>query len=215
MGSSSNDDLVVKWYVNDDLLYQWIYGSKPRASEEYMHYIDSTYNASTDPNMEYRAVKLIKPSHLITGKIRCSISAQDGEDEASRDMLVYSPEKVFRLLHPKMSHDSRLLIAKCLAEDIFPKPIIKILRDNQTVEEQKVNYKLNPDDGRYSAETVVELRMAEIQLPTTFECQVSIKSANYTSNRKYVYNDGNRQNFSLTFIIIISILVAGTTIVDI
>lgn len=89
MEGSSNLALVVKWYVNQELLYQWIHGLQPMGSEEFRQYVDQSYKASKDPDMEYRAVKLVRPSHSLSGKVRCSISAQEGEDEAEGEMLVY------------------------------------------------------------------------------------------------------------------------------
>lgn len=89
MDGSTNQALVVKWYVNDELLYQWIHGSAPKGSEEFQQYVDTTYKADTNKDMEYRAVKLVRPSHDLSGKVRCSISSLDSEDEAVGELLVY------------------------------------------------------------------------------------------------------------------------------
>lgn len=89
MGKSKNTGLVIKWYVNQELIYQWIHGYKPKGSDEFRKYIDETYKASSDPNEMYRAVKLVRLGHELSGNVRCVISTQYDEAEASREMLVY------------------------------------------------------------------------------------------------------------------------------
>lgn len=81
--------LVIKWYIKQEQIYQWIHGMPPSGSREYLEYVDDTFNASTDPITMYRAVKLKKVSHELSGDVRCSISTQFDEAEAVRRMLVY------------------------------------------------------------------------------------------------------------------------------
>ncbi|KAK0170099.1 hypothetical protein PV328_010702 [Microctonus aethiopoides] len=180
MESSSNAALVVKWYVNQELIYQWIHGSKPKGSDEFQQYIDETYKASSDPNTMYRAVKLVRPGHELSGKVRCSISSQDDETDAEKHMLVYSTEKVFRLSHPTTNGDSTQLTTTCLAEDLYPLPNVTLHRDNQLISEQKQYYK-NKTDGRFSVEVEANLPTEHLKLPTTFRCEITIEEANYTS----------------------------------
>ncbi|XP_057318442.1 uncharacterized protein LOC130663314 isoform X1 [Microplitis mediator] len=212
--SSTTAALVVKWYVDEELLYQWIHNSPPKGSDEFEKFVDATYKASNDPNTMYRAVKLVRPSHELSGKIRCSISTQEDETDASEDMLVYSPETVFRLSDPMINEDSTQLTTRCLAEDLYPLPTIKLFQDNQPIKKQKQYYK-NKTDGRYSVEAVATLWMDQIKLPTTFKCELFIKEANYTSIKTYVYNGGSAQsNVSLLLISLIIgfFLVTTTTI---
>lgn len=89
MGNSPKTGLVIKWFVNQDLLYQWIHGNMPTGSDEFQKYIDESYKASTDPDTMYRAVKLVRPGHELSGNVRCVISTQYDEADASRKMLVY------------------------------------------------------------------------------------------------------------------------------
>lgn len=89
LGSSSVRGLVIKWYVNRDVLYQWILGKKPTGSDEFEKYIDVSFKASDDPHTMYRAVKLVKPGHELSGDVRCVISTMFDEVQASKRMLVY------------------------------------------------------------------------------------------------------------------------------
>lgn len=89
LGSSSTAGLVIKWYVNQDVLYQWIHGKPPSGSDEFQKYIDVTFKASDDPRTMYRAVKLVRPGHELSGNVKCLISTIFDEAEAVRKMLVY------------------------------------------------------------------------------------------------------------------------------
>ncbi|XP_034935338.1 uncharacterized protein [Chelonus insularis] len=211
MELTSNVALVVKWYIKqNELLYQWIHDRRHRGSDEYRHYIDESYKASNDSNTMYRAVKLVKPSHELSGKVKCSISAQDAEVEATSDMLVYSPASVFRLFHPIINENSTRLTTRCVAEDLYPQPLIMLYRDNQPIENQKQFYE-NKSDGRFTAEVVANLWMNEIKLPTTFQCEVSIREANYTLVREIVYNGTSQSNVSLLISFITGFIITKAT----
>uniref|UniRef100_A0A0C9RX72 IGLON5 protein n=1 Tax=Fopius arisanus TaxID=64838 RepID=A0A0C9RX72_9HYME len=187
MGSSTNRALVVKWYINEDILYQWIYGRAPLGADEYQQYVDASYRASDDLDMEYRAVKLVRPSHELSGKVRCSISCQEDEDEAQGEMLVYSPEQLLRIAEPISNDETKQLSVTCLAESVYPLPIITIRQDNRTIKEQK-EYHNKKKDGRYDIGVSAVIPMENMNLPTKFQCEIHIAAANYTSIREYVYN---------------------------
>ena len=89
LGSSSTKDLVVKWYIDQDLLYQWIFNKEHTGSDEFKKYIDTSYKASNDPKTMYRAVKLVKPGHELSGNVKCKISTLFEEVERVKRMLVY------------------------------------------------------------------------------------------------------------------------------
>jgi hypothetical protein len=98
LGNSSTDGLVIKWFVNQDVLYQWIHGKVPTGSEEFKKYIDESFKASNDPRTMYRAVKLVRPSHELSGNVTCLISSMYGEARAIRKMLVYCEFPTFCLI---------------------------------------------------------------------------------------------------------------------
>ncbi|XP_015110348.1 uncharacterized protein LOC107036725 [Diachasma alloeum] len=211
MDGSSNLALVVKWYVNGEILYQWIHGRAPQGSEEFQQYIDKSYKASTNPDMEYRAVKLVRPSHDLSGKVRCSISTQDGEDEAEGELLVYSPERSLQIAEPISNDETKQLSVTCLAEDVYPLPIITIRRDNQTIKDQKV-YHNEKQDRRYNVGVLAVIPMEKMELPTKFQCEIHIAAANYTSIREYVYNGTDGLRLSLVTSFIIYVFVITTTV---
>lgn len=88
--NTSSRGLVVKWFLNNyDLVYQWIYNTKPQAIEPAMKYIDLEYRASEEPTSMYRAMKLVEPNIDLTGNYTCQISTFEDEVSEKRSMTVY------------------------------------------------------------------------------------------------------------------------------
>ncbi|XP_012250660.2 uncharacterized protein LOC105682972 [Athalia rosae] len=189
MGKSSNTGLTIKWYIGQDLLYQWIQGTPPKASEEFLNHVDASYRASDDPDTMYRAVKLVRPGPDLSGEYRCVVFTHDDEDEARGRMLVYSPEHRFRLLHLHRRNDdaNRQLIVECIAEGVFPQPKITLLTDAEVIRDQEHLY-LERADGRFDVKAVAVLDTETLQLPITLKCELYIQEANYTAIREYVYS---------------------------
>lgn len=69
------------------------------------------------------------------------------------------------------------------------------LNYRKPIEVQEHKYK-NNTDGRFNAEAIAVLEADKVELPTTFQCEVFIPEANYTSVEEYVYN-GNECSLNL------------------
>ncbi|XP_063981237.1 uncharacterized protein LOC135164632 [Diachasmimorpha longicaudata] len=211
MEGASTQALVVKWYINADILYQWIFGQPPQGSDEFRQYINASYKASDNPDMAYRAVMLVRPSHNLSGTVRCSVSAQQGEDEANGELLVYSPERSLRIAEPISNDITKELSVSCFAEEVYPEPIIRMSRDNQTIKElKKESNKI--DDGRFNVRVTADIPIEKIELPTKFRCEIHIAAANYTSIREYVYNGSEGLRLSLVLSFIIHLFVITTVL---
>ncbi|XP_014203723.1 uncharacterized protein LOC106636010 isoform X2 [Copidosoma floridanum] len=202
LSSSLTKGLVIKWYVNQDLIYQWIFGSKPSGSDEFQKYIDDTFKASDEPHSMYRAVKLVRPSHELSGDVKCLVSTMYDEVQAVRKMLVYSPEKSFKFLDPVPNNATNELTFACLAEDLYPRPQIKIKlhRNRKPMDIAYKEYYESKLDGRYKAKAAAAIKADKIELPAIFQCEISIPEANYTSAQEYVYNGSHVPCLSLLLI---------------
>ncbi|KAJ8682002.1 hypothetical protein QAD02_017794 [Eretmocerus hayati] len=201
LGSSSATGLVIKWFVNADPLYQWIHGKTPVGSEEFRKYIDVSFKASNDPKTMFRAVKLVKPGHELSGDVKCSIETMFDEVQASRRMLVYSPEKSLQIYQPSLNETTNRLTVICIAEDLYPRPRIVLYRDRRLIDRQEQKFRTK-EDGRFDAEAVAFLKADRILLPTVFRCEVTIPEANYTSVREYIYNGSHTSHLSLLLLTI-------------
>lgn len=81
--------MVVKWLLNDEVVYQWIPPQKPQALGILKQRVDLKYKASDDPKTVYRAMKIWNPTTDIAGEYKCVVSTFTDEDFRSRNMIVF------------------------------------------------------------------------------------------------------------------------------
>lgn len=84
-----DSELVVKWYLNDAVIYQWIPPQKPQALGLMKDKLNLTYRASDDPKMAYRAMKINNPTTLLAGEYKCFVSTFADEDFSMKNMIVF------------------------------------------------------------------------------------------------------------------------------
>ncbi|KAJ8965828.1 hypothetical protein NQ314_003875 [Rhamnusium bicolor] len=82
-------DLVVKWFLNDDTVYQWIPPQKPQSLGLLKDRIDLQYEATDDPKSVYRAIKIDNPTHDVAGEYKCFVSTFTDEDFTIKHMIVF------------------------------------------------------------------------------------------------------------------------------
>lgn len=87
--------MVVKWYLNDDIVYQWIPPHKPQSLGLLLNRLDLNYKASGDPKTVYRAMKILNPTIDIAGEYKCFVSTVADEDYNSKRMIVFGKLSCF------------------------------------------------------------------------------------------------------------------------
>ncbi|XP_046434084.1 uncharacterized protein LOC124186418 [Neodiprion fabricii] len=212
MGTSSNTGLTIKWHIGPKVLYQWVQGSPPRASEEFHKYVDVSYKASNNSNTMYRAVKLVRPGLELSGNYRCVVWTHDDEVEEEERMVVYSPENYFTIHQDYKSTDESNceLIVTCLAKGLSPLPTITLRKDMEEILQQKAV--IPRADGRYEVKSVAVMDAKRLRPPVTFKCEIHIQDANYTNFKEVVYSSCDARlprTFFLAAIFAVLILFAG------
>lgn len=82
-------NLVVKWFLNEERVYQWVPPEPPQAFGRMKGRLNLTYTASDDPNMTFRSMKIINPTTDIAGEYKCFVSTFADEDFTSKNMIVF------------------------------------------------------------------------------------------------------------------------------
>lgn len=85
-------DLVLKWFLNENLVYQWIPPQKPQSFGALKNKLNLTYKASDDPKSVYRAMYVLNPTTEIAGEYKCYVSSFTDEDFSIRNMIVFGKE---------------------------------------------------------------------------------------------------------------------------
>ncbi|XP_046910413.2 uncharacterized protein LOC124491760 isoform X2 [Dermatophagoides farinae] len=149
-----NDEmLVVKWFLNDDSqhIYQWIQSRDYRIySDKIKPYVDENFFVQ-DPKTRHRAIRLLNPPAILSGKYTCSVSSLQNEEINSTYLVIYEPARSFEMAaiedEENDHHDGNDnddddgFNITCTAFGIYPEPEIKLLKIksiNETLESYEI-----------------------------------------------------------------------------
>ncbi|XP_066147333.1 uncharacterized protein [Euwallacea fornicatus] len=184
-----DEGLVVKWFFNEKIypVYQWIPDAKPQELGILKGRLDLSHKISEDRYKKHRALKIEKLSPELAGNYTCSVSTFSSEDSQTKQMLVF--EKAFELKYPPLWYrsekESKIL---CYAEEVFPKPHMRLYLNNSEVENSTVRYQ-----ERHSGLFDVEIFTNAVNLVdgTTILCELNVALMNYTTKKEAIYYEGN------------------------
>lgn len=80
--------LVVKWYLNNNVVYQWIPPRAPTALGVFKNRIKKNFTFSDDPNKRHRGVAVIKPTLNFSGEYQCSVQSFQSSDKKSSHLQI-------------------------------------------------------------------------------------------------------------------------------
>ncbi|XP_060522227.1 uncharacterized protein LOC132699494 [Cylas formicarius] len=183
----SDSDLVVKWYFNKTLVYQWIPSTKmrPQGLGILKDRLNLEYQASVDVNSIHRALHILKAGPDLSGNYTCSVSTLEGEDIRTKSMLVLVSEKFFEL--KRVRADDGYIKVQCLADGVFPKPVMSLHSQEREITEAVVTSR--QIGHLYEISAIATL--PALEKPEEFSCKLHIPQANYTTRRETVFYPGN------------------------
>ncbi|XP_066252327.1 uncharacterized protein [Euwallacea similis] len=184
-----DEGLVVKWFFNEKIypVYQWIPDAKPQELGILKGRLDLSYKVSDDRYKKHRALKIGKLSPELGGNYTCSVSTFSSEDSQTKQMLIF--EKAFELKYPPLWYrsekESKIL---CYAEEVFPRPHMRLYLNNSEVENSTVRYQ-----ERHSGLFDVEIFTNAENLVdgTAILCELHVALTNYTIKKEAIYYEGN------------------------
>jgi hypothetical protein len=81
--SEQESGLVIKWFLNNQLVYQWIPPRMPTALSLLKNRIKKNFTVSDDPIKKYRGVAVTKPMLNFSGEYTCSVQTFQSSDKKS------------------------------------------------------------------------------------------------------------------------------------
>lgn len=81
--SENETGLVLKWFLNNQLVYQWIPPRLPSPMGLLKNRIKKNFIVSDDPIKRYRGVAVTKPTLNFTGEYACSVATFQSSDKKS------------------------------------------------------------------------------------------------------------------------------------
>ncbi|KAL1506120.1 hypothetical protein ABEB36_005544 [Hypothenemus hampei] len=183
-----DEGLVVKWFFNETTypVYQWIPDAKPQELRILKGRLDLSYRASEDRLKVHRALKIVKLGPELSGNYTCLVSTYSSEDRQTKRMSVFVPQKSLELKYPthwnrNEEEKSKIL---CYAEEIYPKPQMKLFLNNSEIENSTMKFQEKPS-GLFDVElfTIVD----NLTDGTAILCELNVRLANYTVRKEAVY----------------------------
>lgn len=81
--SDDESGLVIKWFLNNQLVYQWIPPRLPTALAVFKNRIKRNFTLSDDPIKKYRGLAVTKPMLNFSGEYTCSVQTFQSSDKKS------------------------------------------------------------------------------------------------------------------------------------
>jgi len=87
--------------------------------------VDSSYEASKDPNKQYSSLALINPSISSTGDYKCVVQSETDSDTVHKTVQVIDTRNnTLRLARYQIQNETQL---ECTISNVFPKPTLTIM----------------------------------------------------------------------------------------
>jgi hypothetical protein len=86
--SDDENGLVIKWFLNNSLVYQWIPPRAPTALGVFKNRIRKNFTVSEDPSKRYRSVEVLKPLMNFSGEYTCSVQSFQSIDKKSSHLQI-------------------------------------------------------------------------------------------------------------------------------
>lgn len=186
-----DSELVVKWYLNDAVVYQWIPPHKPQALGIMKDRVNLSYVSSDDPKMAYRSMQIINPTTNIAGEYKCFVSTFTDEDFSMKSMIVFVPEKSLELFHS--GHTNQKINFTCTATEVYPEPKLTVFKDKKDEFENR-NYLQAVEwstsrlpTGRYSVTITTSILLNKIAAGSLVHCELKIPGTGYVKRKSMLY----------------------------
>ncbi|KAH8261652.1 hypothetical protein KR044_012984, partial [Drosophila immigrans] len=173
--------LTVKWFRNDNTIYQWIRGSKPTPIPEFKNDVDSTYETSKDPNKQYSSLALINPTISSTGDYKCVVQTKSEiMTNHKRVQVIDVRNHTLVLSRYKIQNETQL---ECTVSNVFPKPTLTIISDDDDIIKVVNNGPYEHEDGYFNATTLAVVQDNDDDADA-YKCVVTFEgySQNFTTS---------------------------------
>ncbi|KAK9877507.1 hypothetical protein WA026_018616 [Henosepilachna vigintioctopunctata] len=185
-----DDDLAVKWYLNEEVVYQWIPPRKPQSLGRLKDKIDLSFMATNDPKSVYRAMKITNPTSEIAGEYKCFVSTFTDEDFSSKQMIVFEPEKTLSI---EQKSDGNSINFTCFATEVYPIPKLILFKDKKDDFHNRNPLKIMQWDtirtssGRFSVHITATAAFKSIAPGSLIHCELRISGTAYVKRKTLLY----------------------------
>ncbi|KAG5669918.1 hypothetical protein PVAND_000208 [Polypedilum vanderplanki] len=182
--NDEENGLVIKWFLNNNLVYQWIPPRAPTALSVFKNRIKKNFTVSDDPNKKYRSVAVMKPLMNFSGEYSCSVQTFQSSDKKSSHLQIIVPESHFKLTYRTDFED--MVHIKCSAFNVFPEPKLS-LNINNVALKSDVQIVKDSRDNLFDAKVIAKYPKNALKSETIINCQLTMPGTNYSKKQETVY----------------------------
>lgn len=149
--------LLVKWLKNGKTIYHWIKGHEPFLYPSFKLLIDEKYEASTDENYKYRAIKFSTPTKELSGNYSCLVTMNTTQTNYIDLQIIDISQLNFEIDSDSSTNETRIL---CKAEMVYPQPnlVVTAFGDDEDLIVTRISEKNEPDfNGFFNATTTASV----------------------------------------------------------
>ncbi|KAL9917141.1 uncharacterized protein ACN2A1_003017 [Glossina fuscipes fuscipes] len=141
--------LVVKWFMNNNAIYQWIRGQKPSVVPWFRDHVGEIVETSTEPNHQYRGLTLINPSIELDGVYKCLVQTENDSKFKEEELNIVDVSNfTIHFDHVQVQNETHL---ECSVHNIYPEPIISFDPDDEVLIHTTPINVTKLDNGYYDA----------------------------------------------------------------
>ncbi|GJQ76183.1 hypothetical protein Trydic_g1926 [Trypoxylus dichotomus] len=187
-----DSELVVKWFLNNELVYQWVPPKQPQSLGVLKDRLDLFYKVTGDPKTAHRALKIFNPTTDIAGEYKCYVSTFADEDFNSKTMIVFEPER--SLILEKKRPYSTYQNFTCQASEVYPQPTVFLFKD---AEEHDVYDKTSLEsvewttkkhsNGKFSVTVTSTIKSSKLDYGSLIFCELRIPGTGYVKRESLLY----------------------------
>lgn len=113
--NDNENGLVIKWFLNNNLVYQWIPPRAPTALSVFKNRIRKNFTISDDPIKKFRGVAVQKPLLNFSGEYQCSVQTFQSSDKKSSHLQIIGELKPYEWIIGRTKGWS----SRCIVDNSF------------------------------------------------------------------------------------------------
>lgn len=113
--------LVLKWFLNNQPVYQWIPSRQPFGLTHFKNRVNTSYSVSPEQLHKHRAMAVTKPMWNFTGEYSCSVQTFQSNDKRAAKVIVIGKFYSLSFSLACASHDETKLVRSHVLTAFFDK----------------------------------------------------------------------------------------------
>ncbi|KNC33769.1 hypothetical protein FF38_10060 [Lucilia cuprina] len=200
--------LVVKWFKDNNNIYQWIRGKPPSALRHFRHHIGEIETTSSDKNHEYRGLTLINPSIELSGTYKCLVQTDRDSKAMEKELHVVDiSNSTFVFDNHPVQNETYL---ECKVTNIFPRPRIHLVSPDESIVLSSNETRIEKLNNNYYDASMTAIAQNTDDDADDFYCFITFDGINLNLTASTVRSSVGRNSLHYSYLWLIFLLAFST-----